>query len=178
MANFVESSVGIQNCVMIMMEICMAFEMMLILLRVTRFEGLKRIILTVILFASSFFMMAAFQNDHSYSIGKRMNRHVMLPDIPMVLIVCAVTGLMLYLIWNFLGERRREKTLFSQWSVNDAVDNAPCGVCFADTFGRIVLCNSMMWEVSRMLMGRNCRIMMSCIRRYSIRDASQKVLHP
>ena len=57
-----------------------------------------------------------------------MNRHVMLPDIPMVLIVCAVTGLMLYLIWNFLGERRREKTLFSQWSVNDAVDNAPCGV--------------------------------------------------
>ena len=46
MANFVESSVGIQNCVMIMMEICMAFEMMLILLRVTRFEGLKRIILT------------------------------------------------------------------------------------------------------------------------------------
>ncbi|MFR8897360.1 MAG: ATP-binding protein [Coprococcus sp.] len=153
MANFVESSVGIQNCVMIMMEICMAFEMMLILLCVTRFEGLKRIILTVILFASSFFMMAAFQNDHSYSIGKRMNRHVMLPDIPMVLIVCAVTGLMLYLIWNFLGERRREKTLFSQWSVNDAVDNAPCGVCFADTFGRIVLCNSMMWEVSRMLMG-------------------------
>ena len=114
MANFVESSVGIQNCVMIMMEICMAFEMMLILLCVTRFEGLKRIILTVILFASSFFMMAAFQNDHSYSIGKRMNRHVMLPDIPMVLIVCAVTGLMLYLIWNFLGERRREKTLFSQ----------------------------------------------------------------
>ena len=88
MANFVESSVGIQNCVMIMMEICMAFEMMLILLCVTRFEGLKRIILTVILFASSFFMMAAFQNDHSYSIGKRMNRHVMLPDIPMVLIVC------------------------------------------------------------------------------------------
>ena len=153
MANFVESSVGIQNCVMIMMEICMAFEMMLILLRVTRFEGLKRIILTVILFASSFFMMAAFQNDHSYSIGKRMNRHVMLPDIPMVLIVCAVTGLMLYLIWNFLGERRREKTLFSQWSVNDAVDNAPFGVCFADTFGRIVLCNSMMWEMSRMLMG-------------------------
>ena len=153
MANFVESSVGIQNCVMIMMEICMAFEIMLILLRVTRFEGLKRIILTVILFASSFFMMAAFQNDHSYSIGKRMNRHVMLPDIPMVLIVCAVTGLMLYLIWNFLGERRREKTLFSQWSVKDAVDNAPCGVCFADTFGRIVLCNSRMWEVSRMLMG-------------------------
>ena len=153
MSNFVESSVGIQNFVMIMMEICLAFEMMLILLSVTRFEGLKRITLTVTLFAGSFFIMAAFQNDHSYSVGKRMNQHVMLPDIPMVLIVCAVTGLMLYLIWNLFGERRREKTLFSQWSVNDAVDNAPCGVCFADTFGRIVLCNSMMWEVSRMLMG-------------------------
>ena len=153
MSNFVESSVGIQNFVMIMMEICLAFEMMLILLSVTRFEGLKRITLTVTLFAGSFFIMAAFQNDHSYSVGKRMNQHVMLPDIPMVLIVCAVTGLMLYLIWNLFGERRREKTLFSQWAVNDAVDNAPCGVCFADTFGRIVLCNSMMWEVSRMLMG-------------------------
>ena len=139
MSNFVESSVGIQNFVMIMMEICLAFEMMLILLSVTRFEGLKRITLTVTLFAGSFFLMAAFQNDHSYSVGKRMNQHVMLPDIPMVLIVCAVTGLMLYLIWNLFGERRREKTLFSQWSVNDAVDNAPCGVCFADTFSRIVL---------------------------------------
>ena len=129
MSNFVESSVGIQNFVMIMMEICLAFEMMLILLSVTRFEGLKRITLTVTLFAGSFFIMAAFQNDHSYSVGKRMNQHVMLPDIPMVLIVCAVTGLMLYLIWNLFGERRREKTLFSQWAVNDAVDNAPCGVC-------------------------------------------------
>ena len=83
---------GIQNFVMIMMEICLAFEMMLILLSVTRFEGLKRITLTVRrFFAGSFFIMAAFQNDHSYSVGKRMNQHVMLPDIPMVLIVCAVT---------------------------------------------------------------------------------------
>ncbi len=51
MSNFVESSVEIQNFVMIMMEICLAFEMMLILLSVTRFEGLKRITLTVTLFA-------------------------------------------------------------------------------------------------------------------------------
>lgn len=42
MSNFVESSVGIQNFVMIMMEICLAFEMMHILLSVTRFEGLEK----------------------------------------------------------------------------------------------------------------------------------------
>ena len=76
MSNFVESSVGIQNFVMIMMEICLAFEMMLILLSVTRFEGLKRITLTVTLFAGSFFIMAAFQNDHSYSVGKLSLIHI------------------------------------------------------------------------------------------------------
>ena len=61
MSNFVESSVGIQNFVMSMMEICLAFEMMLILLSVTRFEGLKRITLTVTLFAGSFLLWLPFR---------------------------------------------------------------------------------------------------------------------
>ncbi len=42
MSNFVESSVEYRIFVMIMMEICLAFEMMLILLSVTRFEGAEK----------------------------------------------------------------------------------------------------------------------------------------
>lgn len=61
MSNFVESSVEIQNFVMIMMEICLAFEMMLILLSVTRFEGLKRITLTVTLLPVHFLLWLPFR---------------------------------------------------------------------------------------------------------------------
>ena len=95
MANFVESSVGIQNCVMIMMEICMAFEMMLILLRVTRFEGLKRIILTVILFAKKIPDQIKHQSCdrthnqyHRYIRQHDMSIHPLSYTVAMVILKC------------------------------------------------------------------------------------------
>ena len=32
--------------------------------------------------------------------------------------------------------------LSAYWSVNEAVNDVPCGVCFSDPLGRIVLCNT------------------------------------
>ena len=82
MSNFVESSVGIQNFVMIMMEICLAFEMMLILLSVTRFEGLKRITLTVTLLndiGDQFMFGPSFMVSPVYRYGDR-SREIYFPQ--------------------------------------------------------------------------------------------------
>ena len=43
--------------------------------------------------------------------------------------------------------------LSAYWSVNEAVNDVPCGVCFSDPLGRIVLCNTKMQELSRIMTG-------------------------
>ena len=128
MSNFIESSIGMQNTIMVIMEICLVFEFILILLRVTQVAELKRIISAIVLFGVSLLLTTVLANDHQYSVA-------------------------IYLMGKIQEERKREKTMLSSWSVYEAVDNAPCGVCFADPFGQIILCNSKMWEVSQMLTG-------------------------
>lgn len=41
----------------------------------------------------------------------------------------------------------------SAWSVKETMDDVPCGVCVSDSWGRIVLSNKKMRELSRMLIG-------------------------
>ena len=62
-------------------------------------------------------------------------------------------GLLLYLCWAIRSERRRYHHSLSYWSVNEAVNDVPCGVCFSDPLGRIVLCNTKMQELSRIMTG-------------------------
>ena len=152
MSNFIESSIGMQNTIMVIMEICLVFEFILILLRVTQVAGLKKIISAIVLFGVSLLLITMLANDHQYSMGRQEQRS-MFPEISGILVLSGIIGLAIYLIGKIQEERKREKTILSSWSVYEAVDNAPCGVCFADPFGQIILCNSKMWEVSQMLTG-------------------------
>lgn len=152
MSNFIESSIGMQNTIMVIMEICLVFEFILILLRVTQVAGLKKIISAIVLFGVSLLLITMLANDHQYSMGRQEQRS-MFPDISGILVLSGIIGLAIYLMGKIQEERKREKTILSSWSVYEAVDNAPCGVCFADSFGQIIICNSKMWEVSQMLTG-------------------------
>lgn len=152
MANFVECSIRMQNIIMVALEICLVLEFVLILLRVTQSAGLKRIVAAITLFVFSFLVMTMLLNDHQYSMGK-LDHSPIFPKLPAVLVLCGVIGAGLYLIWRILKERKQENAMLSSWSVYEAVDNVPCGVCFADTFGRIIFCNSKMREVSQMMTG-------------------------
>ena len=152
MSNFIESSIGMQNTIMVIMEICLVFEFILILLRVTQVAELKRIISAIVLFGVSLLLITVLANDHQYSVGMQEQRS-RFPEISGILVLSGIIGLAIYLMGKIQEERKREKTMLSSWSVYEAVDNAPCGVCFADPFGQIILCNSKMWEVSQMLTG-------------------------
>ena len=50
-------------------------------------------------------------------------------------------------------KRNKGISFFVTLSVHEAVNNVPCGVCFSDSLGRIILCNIKMQELSRMLTG-------------------------
>ena len=152
MISFVECSMAIQNVLMILFEICMILELILLLVRITCFSGKKKIVTAVAVFVVSFMFMGALMNDHRYCLGES-SYQPMLQGYPVSVFMTVVIGLLLYLCWAIRSERRRYHHSLSYWSVNEAVDDVPCGVCFSDPLGRIVLCNTKMHELSRIMIG-------------------------
>ena len=152
MISFVECSMAIQNVLMILLEICMILELILLLVRITCFSGKKKIVTAVAVFVVSFMFMGALMNDHRYCLGES-SYQPMLQGYPVSVLMTVVIGLLLYLCRAIRSERRRYHHSLSYWSVNEAVNDVPCGVCFSDPLGRIVLCNTKMQELSRIMTG-------------------------
>ena len=152
MISFVECSMAIQNVLMILLEICMILELILLLVRITCFSGKNKIVTAVAVFVVSFMFMGALMNDHRYCLGES-SYQPMLQGYPVSVLMTVVIGLLLYLCWAIRSERRRYYYSLSYWSVNEAVNDVPCGVCFSDPLGRIVLCNTKMQELSRIMTG-------------------------
>ena len=152
MISFVECSMAIQNALMILLEICMILELILLLVRITCFSRKKKIVTAVAVFVVSFMFMGALMNDHRYCLGES-SYQPMLQGYPVSVLMAVVMGLVLYLCRAIWRERRRYHHSLSYWSVNEAVDDVPCGVCFSDPLGRIVLCNTKMQELSRIMTG-------------------------
>ena len=152
MISFVECSMAMQDFLMILLEICMILELILLLVRITCFSGKKKIVTAVAVFAVSFVFMGVLMNDHKYCLGES-SYQPMLQGYPISVLMAVVMGLALYLCRAIRRERRRYHHSLSYWSVNEAVNDVPCGVCFSDPLGRIVLCNTKMQELCRMMTG-------------------------
>lgn len=152
MISFVECSMAMQDFLMILLEICMILELILLLVRITCFSGKKKIVTAVAVFAVSFMFMGVLMNDHRYCLGES-SYQPMLQGYPVSVLMAVVMGLVLYLCRAIRSERRRYHHSLSYWSVNEAVNDVPCGVCFSDPLGRIVLCNTKMQELSRIMTG-------------------------
>ena len=152
MNSFVECSIAMQNFLMILLEICLILELILFLLRITCFSGKKKVITTITVFAVSFALMVSLMNEHRYSIGESAYQP-MLQDYPASILAAGIVALTFYLCWAIWKERYKYNHSLSYWSVNEAVDDVPCGVCFSDPLGRIVLCNTKMHELSRIMIG-------------------------
>ena len=152
MKSFVECSIVMQNFLMILLEICLILEFILLLTRITGFSGKKKIITAMTVFLVSFFLMFLLMNDHRYCLGESAY-HPMLQDYPVSLLTAVVIALTFYLCRAIWSERRRYSHSLSYWSVNEAVDDVPCGVCFSDSFGRIILCNTKMQELCKVMTG-------------------------
>ena len=152
MISFVECGMAMQDFLMILFEICLVLELILLLVRITCFSGKKKIVTAVAVFAVSFMFMGVLMNDHRYCLGESFYQP-MLQGYPFSVLMTVVIGLLLYLCWAIRSERRRYHHSLSYWSVNEAVNDVPCGVCFSDPLGRIVLCNTKMQELSRIMTG-------------------------
>ena len=152
MSGFIESSIILQNIIMFIMEICLILELILLIFRIMSLVEKKKILVSAAELFFSFLFMTGLLNDHRCSMGDKRYKPLfrLFPaDIMLVLVIL----LTVYLIRALYRELKEYRNALSPWSVHEAVNNVPCGVCISDPLGRIILCNIKMQELSRIMTG-------------------------
>ncbi len=152
MCSYVTYGVKLHNILMVLMEISLILELWIFFSRLIRSAGLKKIMRIGILFLMSFVLMCFFLNDHRYQIGEN-NHPSFLLKIPIWIFLAGMSLLIICLCLLVRNEILTCRKNISAWSVKETMDDVPCGVCVSDSWGRIVLSNKKMRELSRMLIG-------------------------
>ena len=152
MYSYVTYGVKLHNILMVLMEISLILELWIFFSRLIRSAGLKKIMRIGILFLMSFVLMCFFLNDHRYQIGEN-NHPSFLLKIPIWIFLAGMSLLIICLCVLVRNEILTCRKNISAWSVKETMDDVPCGVCVSDSWGRIVLSNKKMRELSRMLIG-------------------------
>ena len=152
MYSYVTYGVKLHNILMVLMEIGLILELWIFFSRLIRSAGLKKLMRIGILFLMSFVLMCFFLNDHRYQIGEN-NHPSFLLKIPIWIFLAGMSLLISYLCLLVRNEILTCRKNISAWSVKETMDDVPCGVCVSDSWGRIVLSNKKMRELSRMLTG-------------------------
>lgn len=152
MYSYVTYGVKLHNILMVLMEISLILELWIFFSRLIRSAGLKKIMRIGILFLLSFVLMCFFLNDHRYQIGEN-NHPSFLLKIPIWIFLAGMSLLIICLCLLVRNEILTCRKNISAWSVKETMDDVPCGVCVSDSWGRIVLSNKKMRELSRMLIG-------------------------
>lgn len=152
MYSYVTYGVKLHNILMVLMEISLILELWIFFSRLIRSAGLKKIMRIGILFLMSFVLMCFFLNDHRYQIGEN-NHPSFLLKIPIWIFLAGMSLLIICLCLLVRNEILTCRKNISAWSVKETMDDVPCGVCVSDFWGRIVLSNKKMRELSRMLIG-------------------------
>ena len=152
MYSYVTYGVKLHNILMVLMEISLILELWIFFSRLIRSAGLKKIMRIGILFLMSFVLMCFFLNDNRYQIGEN-NHPSFLLKIPIWIFLAGMSLLIIYLCLLVRNEILTCRKNISAWSVKETMDDVPCGVCVSVSWGRIVLSNKKMRELSRMLIG-------------------------
>ena len=152
MSGFIKDTMKLQNLLMILMEICLILEFILLFSRIMRSAGKWKIVGSSVGLFASYLFMVGLLSDHQ----RRQDTHSYKPilySLPIYALVISVILLTVYLILAIRRERKECNNTLSPWSVYEAVNNVPCGVCFSDALGRIILSNVKMQELCRILTG-------------------------
>lgn len=79
-------------------------------------------------------------------------------DAPTLIFITAILLVFVHLCFALPKEYLRRKNEISPFSVKEATDKLPMGLCYADPDGRIILCNVLMRRLSFALSGHELQI--------------------
>ncbi len=152
MSGFIKDTMKLQNLLMILMEICLILEFILLFSRIMRSAGKWKIAVSSVGLLASCLFMVCLLSDHQRR-QDTLSYKPILYSLPIYALVISVILLTVYLILAIRREQKECNNTLSPWSVYEAVNNVPCGVCFSDALGRIILSNGIMQELCRILTG-------------------------
>lgn len=73
--------------------------------------------------------------------------------VPVWIFGAVLFSLSLYIVFGFIRERKRIKNELSPLAIQQAIDDLPLGICFADPYGTLILCNRVMSGLGMVLLG-------------------------
>lgn len=79
-------------------------------------------------------------------------------DAPWQIFIAVILLVIVHFAFALPREYRRRENMLSPFSVKDATDKLPMGLCYADPNGRIILCNDRMRRLSFALSGHELQI--------------------
>lgn len=85
-------------------------------------------------------------------------KNAFLLDAPWQIFITVILLVIVHFALALPREYRRRKNMLSPFSVKDATDKLPMGLCYADPNGRIILCNDRMRRLSFALSGHELQI--------------------
>lgn len=118
MPGFVESSIILQDIIMILMEICLILELILLIFRIMSLVWKEKILVSTAELFFSFLFMTGLLNDHRCSMGDKRYRplfYLFPADIMLVLVIF----LAVYLIRALCRELKEYRNVLSPWSVHE-----------------------------------------------------------
>lgn len=92
-----------------------------------------------------------------FMVGSRLGTYRTDIHLPVPVLAAVIVGIQLYAVAAFRREYRRSRQEINEWSVKEAIDDLPVGLCFADEGGHIILCNRKMDALSHQLTGRHAQ---------------------
>ena len=94
----------------------------------------------------------------SVTQGDYKGKDAFLLDAPWQIFIAVILLVIVHFTFALPREYRRRKNMLSPFSVKDATDKLPMGLCYADPNGRIILCNDRMRRLSFALSGHELQI--------------------
>ncbi len=85
-------------------------------------------------------------------------KNAFLTGAPWLLFAAVIVLVAIHFVIALPREYRRRKNELSPFSIKEATDKLPMGICFADPDGRIILCNNRMRRLSFALSGHELQI--------------------
>ncbi len=118
-------------------------ELGLLIYRLTRGDKPRRSLPCTIYFAIlCILLFSVTQGDPD------KGKDAFLIDAPWLLFAVVIVFIALHFIIALPGEYHRHRNELSPFSIKEATDKLPMGICFADPEGRIILCNNRMRRLS------------------------------
>lgn len=123
-------------------------ELLLLVFKLSHSAPLKLCLLSGVLISFNLVLMILLMHEHANTTERTV-----VSRIPWLFVAGLLLLSVLHLLLAFPKEQKRSNACLSPFSIYEATNDLPMGLCFSDPNGRIILCNHKMRGLANQLIG-------------------------